>query len=116
MEDMSNSIDWNKFGSRYVKTEDGVKTTMLCSSPPRQAEKTFGTNPPRSMLVFSVLKHDGVLCDPPKVFEASAYNLIMKLRPIIEKAMTAGSATVGFSVVRMGTGPKTLYAVEELPQ
>lgn len=106
---MSN-IDWNAFDSKYTKLTDGWKTLVLTGWT--QATKTNQAGVLTPVLNFTVIQEDGVQCSSPKTLEVSTRDLIMKLRPFVEKAEASKKAFITVKICRVTTGK---YGVEEVP-
>lgn len=106
-------VDWKVFESKFVKVVDGEKKSLVLTGWRTKSKAFAAGDVPKPSLEFDVLSEDGVLCDPPKIFEVTNPGLVAKLKPLILAAETSGAAAVGVTLVRVGIGSNTRYSVTE---
>jgi len=99
-------IDWSKFEDRYVRFETDVEKRLKLSN--WRLGIWFG----KPGLSFVVTEEDNVPVS--KQFTTASRKLVSILRPIIQKAKEKGLDYVRVSIIRMGEGFETSYAVKEL--
>lgn len=98
-------IDWKKFECGYVKLETGrTKRLKLTDWQEGSCFDTPG-------LRFSVTEEDSVPVN--KVFSTTSRQVILALKPIIEKAESQGQSAISIRILKLGEGYSTLYEVTE---
>ena len=109
------SINWNEMGS-YITIEAGVPSRLLLKNW-RQQDKfkeEDGTN--KFGIVFDVWKENNFQYDETskKDWNCTAVKACAQLKPIIEKAEAEGRDNIDVSVVKAGTGNKTVYTIKDM--
>lgn len=99
-------IDWNKFEDRYVRLLPEVEKKLKLSN---WRDGVFYGKPGLS---FIVTEENGL--PVTKQFTTASRKLISVLKPLIQKAQTNHLDSIRISIIRIGEGFETNYAVKEL--
>lgn len=108
------TINWNELiKNEYVKFEDGKQKTLLLKNW-RQSTSVY-EDEEKKCLSFDVMAEDNIHYDEgtKKKWDVIANGALVKLKPIIENAEIEKKESIMINVVRVGSGKKTQYSINE---